>query len=1015
MTTEQQRQQQDVLAQKYTDLLESWKRQLLQGLEEDGVTTATATATLPPSLTSSSSSPDFLQVLLMRYTCLFHATPSKMAEFVLQGCCQSSSSSSSEEEQLELLESKTEGAAVERRSRLVDRFLLMVHDDEGATITGNSSTSFWYWHGPPPSSWCLLKEVLLSDGPSDGNYGRFLQIYNEIVQLEEEEEEEESGEEEEEEEGGGLLVRRQLKRRLAVAVALVHATPVKQTNAKSADVNAAADSHVDPVARYLNYREAFLEGQLDPCFSTLTTFELTFVVDGDEPDDVAHWGRRMLRNYRPDHVLTDNGEWRYVNIVRSDVRYTPSGPSHDSAALHKYQNILMNGGVCGRRAFFGRFILRAFGIPTTARPSPGHGALCHLCPPTTTNNNTNRWCVNLGGRWGCGTTKTRNYRKDLDFLSTTQARTYDPSKYWSNVKICQLIGNVWEEQPIWGVHDPLYNNSQNIEDGGNDDDQLKKNNTNQWYKLSLRLQQEIIDAGPQTPQIKNTTPLSQVKATTTTTKNTIAQTVGSLPESPNARTVQYLPPTGRIVIPAAAYDNPQRQTKHVHVMKSFVVGVDDGNYNTRTPNSNTNSSSRRRCGGLQIYLPPFMPQGLSVLKGGAWNQDESTTYSGWRIKSGGYGKYCCWGFRLAIGLGGGQGSGSSTTSSGLSRGNIDDEDEVEDNNGAPTTSHKQEFTLQIPDTDESIEFVYIKPGSFVMGGDLNGVDGRFSCIEGPHHNVRITRGFYLGKYPVTQAQYQACLQQNPSKSTKQPNCPVDNIGEDDCTRFCDKLTEVAGRDVRLPTEAEWEYACRAGTTTKWFFGDDPSPLEDYAWCKSNSGLKSHPVGLKKPNPWGLYDIYGQVLERCSDRYSKDYFSTPEASMDDPTGPSDGIMSLMEYKIKIPSDGSTGSRRRKYKLSAKVCTMNYGQRLMVAVGPPHRKGRGGGGGEVTPPDGGIPIKLPFTLGEWKDFGASGGGEEGDDTVILDLVDGEENSLCVWRDKPPQFGISIKEFVLTPAIN
>ena len=171
-----------------------------------------------------------------------------------------------------------------------------------------------------------------------------------------------------------------------------------------------------------------------------------------------------------------------------------------------------------------------------------------------------------------------------------------------------------------------------------------------------------------------------------------------------------------------------------------------------------------------------------------------------------------------------------------------------------TGGRQEEITLQIPDTNESIEFVYIPPGSFVMGGDLNAVDGRFSCVEGPYHRVNITCGFYMGKYPVTQAQYQAVLNQNPSKSTRQPNCPVDNIGEDDCNRFCDKLTEDAGQDVSIPTEAQWEYECRAGTSTKWFFGDDPTQLDDYAWYKSNSGLKSHPVGLKKPNPWGLYDM-----------------------------------------------------------------------------------------------------------------------------------------------------------------
>ena len=134
------------------------------------------------------------------------------------------------------------------------------------------------------------------------------------------------------------------------------------------------------------------------------------VVNGDEPDETLAWGREMLRNYRPDHIYNSNFGWRYVSIVGSDVKYGSENVKHDRPELQKYQNILMNGGVCGRRAFFGRFILRAFGVPTIARPSRGHGALAHWTPEG--------WVVNLGGGWGCGWTKTR-YNKDVDFLATT--------------------------------------------------------------------------------------------------------------------------------------------------------------------------------------------------------------------------------------------------------------------------------------------------------------------------------------------------------------------------------------------------------------------------------------------------------------------------------------------------------------------------------------------------------------------------------------------------------------------
>jgi hypothetical protein len=271
----------------------------------------------------------------------------------------------------------------------------------------------------------------------------------------------------------------------------------------------------------------------------------------------------------------------------------------------------------------------------------------------------------------------------------------------------------------------------------------------------------------------------------------------------------------------------------------------------------------------------------------------------------------------------------------------------------------------------------------------------------------LSHAFYIGKYPVTQAQYQAVLNENPSKSTRHPSCPVDMIGEDDCQRFCDKLTETAGRDIRLPTEAEWEYACRAGTSSKWFFGDDPSELDVYAWYEKNSGGKSHPVGLKKPNPWGLYDMYGQVLERCSDKYHKDYFTTIEAQVD-PTGPSAGITSLMEFKISIPSPG-------RYKLSGKVVTMNQSQRLMVAVN--NIWANRPKDDSVAPVDDScdvVAVNLPFTLGLWREFGCDDIEEssDGDGPVVLDLQDGP-NTLWVWRDaKSPQYGIAVQEFVLMP---
>jgi formylglycine-generating enzyme required for sulfatase activity len=185
-----------------------------------------------------------------------------------------------------------------------------------------------------------------------------------------------------------------------------------------------------------------------------------------------------------------------------------------------------------------------------------------------------------------------------------------------------------------------------------------------------------------------------------------------------------------------------------------------------------------------------------------------------------------------------------------------------------------------------MEFVYIPPGKFLMGS-LSSEPGR-SSDEGPQHEVTITQGFYLGKYEVTQGQWESVMGTRPWSGQdyvqENPDHPTVYVSWNDAQAFVTKLNQAAGSDLyRLPAEAEWEYACRAGTTTRWSFGDDQDRLGEYAWYTANAWYAgkqyAQKVGTKKPNPWGLYDMHGNVWEWCQDWYGP-YSSSPHV---DPTG------------------------------------------------------------------------------------------------------------------------------------
>ena len=221
---------------------------------------------------------------------------------------------------------------------------------------------------------------------------------------------------------------------------------------------------------------------------------------------------------------------------------------------------------------------------------------------------------------------------------------------------------------------------------------------------------------------------------------------------------------------------------------------------------------------------------------------------------------------------------------------------------APSASIYTLGPVALPESADSIgmKFKLIPAGTFTMG-------------EGNEaHDVTLTKPFQMGVREVTQEQYEKVMGVNPSICFDPTSFityghsvnPADSITWDDASAFCRRLSalpaeKAAGNLYRLPTEAEWEYACRAGTKTKYGFGEKDSWLQNYAWFHKNSDNETHPVGLKTPNAWGLHDMHGNVLELCQDWYGE----YPSGAATDPTGPTPGSS---YYLTRVSRGGSFGN-------------------------------------------------------------------------------------------------------------
>jgi hypothetical protein len=261
----------------------------------------------------------------------------------------------------------------------------------------------------------LMQEMLVAGGANRGKYARAMQIYAAIQQASPEASQ-------------GVF------HRLALATSLEHAVPVNQTNPVD-QTNAPAT--VDPVKRYLHYEKAFRDGELDPAFKSFSTWEYRMVVNSDAPDQILSWGREMLRTYRPDHIANPDYGWRYSVAVRTEVPYGSQFVKDDLPSLNIYQNIPKDGGVCGRRAFFGRFILRSFGIPVWGVTQKAHAAVSHWTPKG--------WVVNLGAGFNASWwDKDEAPLGGSEFLLESQARERAPD--YLKVLRAQWVSRVLGEQ-----------------------------------------------------------------------------------------------------------------------------------------------------------------------------------------------------------------------------------------------------------------------------------------------------------------------------------------------------------------------------------------------------------------------------------------------------------------------------------------------------------------------------------------------------------------------------------------
>ena len=350
----------------------------------------------------------------------------------------------------------------------------------------------------------LMKEMLEAGGAKAGKYGQAMQIYADIQKA-------------------SARATEGIFHRLALGTSLEHAVPIAQ---RLAETETKTPTMVDPVKRYRHYEKAYLDGELDPAFKDMTAWECRYIVDSYAPDSILAWGREMLRNYRPDHVLNPDYGWRYSGAVRTDVAYRHSQEYTDLASLQFFQNIIRNGGICGRRAFFGSYICKSFGIPTWGVAQHAHAALGRWTPAG--------WVVNFGANWGFS---WYDGRQGADFLLETQGRKH-PQDYLKVLR-AQWVGSALGEKKR---------------------ESFKPGSGGLWNVLAL-FENKIIVAEAKSTQLAA---LGQELAEANESAETKAMTVAKANITEADKKVS-IAPNGVIKIPAAA-------VKGAQVMPSFLGG-----------------------------------------------------------------------------------------------------------------------------------------------------------------------------------------------------------------------------------------------------------------------------------------------------------------------------------------------------------------------------------------------------------------------------------------------------------